>query len=143
MQPELQAIVVTNGTWLRRARRAQRLSNPGARGGTVQQVAKRRARVADVEAQIVRDADILNSPVKALARVAGVQAPVGRDRPVHARHNLVLFHRLDVRVDARVSGVDNVLAQVQLLDEPADRHARSRPRPWPAAMATRRGASGL
>src|SRR2546422_4576642 len=34
-QPELQAIVVTNGTWLRRARRAERLSNPGARGGAV------------------------------------------------------------------------------------------------------------
>src|SRR6267378_3946395 len=143
IQAELQAIVVTNGTWLRRARRAERLSNPRARGRTVQQVAKRGARVAYVKAQIVGDADVLDSPVQALARVPGSQPPVRRDGPIDASHELVLLHWLDLGVHARVRGVDDVFAQVQLFDEPTDGHARRGTRPRPATMSAGSGRSDL
>src|SRR6201999_3807625 len=91
-----------------------------------------RARVADIEAQGVGCADVFDGVVETLASIASGEGHGRGCRPVRANYNLVLFHWLDVGIHTGVLGIDDVLAEVYVLNEPAHGNAGS----WTRGGAT-------
>src|SRR5262249_4266664 len=116
-QPELYTIVFTNGLGLNRALGAKRGSKPVCLKHTMEQVAVAGARVANIETQRVRYADVLNHLIETLARVAGLEEERRVDRPVRAKYVLTLLHGFDLRINARILGIDYVQPEVLVFYE--------------------------
>src|ERR1700761_995539 len=91
----------------------------------MQQVTVTGSRVSDIEAQGIGYTDIFNRVIEALARVPCRKRQGRLNRPVSAGNELVGSHRLHIRVDARILGVDDVLAKIHVFDETAGDANRS------------------